>query len=106
MHRLIQFCLADEKFTLDFATNGRLAMHKMKKSSYHLIISDLMMPGMDGISFIKKIRSKGDDTPIVVTSAYNQDKITNDATKAGANNILEKPFNKEQLSQLVHNILN
>lgn len=105
LHRLIQFYLTDEKYSLDFAGNGRSAMHKMKDNSYHLIISDLMMPGMDGITFINKLRAKGDETPIVVTSAYSQDKIACDATEAGADKILEKPFTKEKLAELVQQIL-
>lgn len=105
MHRLMKFYLSDDKYALDFAGNGRVAMHKLQDNSYHIIISDLLMPIMDGISFIKKLRAKGDETPIIVTSSFNDDNIVDEAMAAGADRVLEKPVNKKRLVELVERVL-
>ena len=64
----------------------------------HLILSDVNMPEMDGVEFVKVARSKGINTPIVMITTETED-ILNQAFENGALTSIKKPFTAEQLNQ-------
>ncbi|MBN2424564.1 MAG: response regulator [Calditrichaceae bacterium] len=105
MHRLVKFYLSEKEYNLECVTNGRSAHQKLQKAKFNLMISDIMMPVMDGITLISKIRAEGIDIPIIVTSAHNQENIASAAIEAGADKILEKPFSKEKLNAIIRDFI-
>jgi CheY-like chemotaxis protein len=105
MHRLMEFYLADSACRLDIAFNGRMALDKILKNKYRLILTDLMMPGLDGITFIKSLRISDPLIPVIVTSASNEYGISKEALQAGANEILEKPFDRSKLTKIIKKYL-
>jgi CheY-like chemotaxis protein len=56
---------------LDVADNGKMGLEKFQQNNYDLIISDLSMPIMDGITMIKEIRKLDKSIPIVITTAFS-----------------------------------
>ena len=64
----------------------------------HLILSDVNMPEMDGVDFVKAVRSKGIKTPIVMITPETED-VLNQAFANGALTSIKKPFTAEQLNQ-------
>jgi DNA-binding response OmpR family regulator len=81
--------------------NGQEAVAAVKKSAYDVIILDIMMPVMDGIEALKKIRATGDKTYVIMLTAKAEidDKVT--GLDAGADDYLTKPFSlKELLARL------
>ena len=69
----------------------------VKKREYDLIISDLKMPGMDGIELIAEIRKIDQYIPILVITAYGSIDSAEEAINKGAYDYITKPFRKEQI---------
>ena len=77
------------------AENGQLALDKFDQEQPDLILTDLNMPVLDGITLIKQIREKCEDTwiPILILSAYGEEKDIISGLEAGADDYLTKPIN-------------
>ena len=84
-------------YEIDYAYDGIMALDFLNYSSYDLIIMDVMMPNMDGITAIKKIRSIKNMTPILVLTAKDllDDKIR--GLDSGVDDYLTKPFQMAEL---------
>ena len=79
------------------AADGQQALDQIKNNEIDLIFLDWNMPVLDGLSFVKELRSSGNSTPIVmITSITDEDKIL-EAGKAGVNTYIEKPVRGNQL---------
>ncbi|MDO9477318.1 MAG: response regulator transcription factor, partial [Pseudohongiella sp.] len=85
-------------YLLDFAYNGKIAMHLALTHVFDVIVLDLMLPGMDGLSFCKKLRADADiNTPVLMLTARDtlDDKLK--GFEAGADDYLVKPFALQEL---------
>ncbi|MEO1922955.1 MAG: response regulator, partial [Nautiliaceae bacterium] len=76
------------------AVDGKDAFEKAKKFSPNIIITDIMMPKMNGVEFIKKIRSLDNQTPIIAVTALSNEEDIKEIMLAGANNYIPKPINR------------
>jgi len=83
------------------ATDGADALEKCRAHSPDLVTMDLSMPGMQGVTAIKEIRSFNADVKIVVISAAGFQENVIDAIAAGANNFVVKPFKEEKINDVV-----
>ncbi len=84
--------LKENKFAVDVARDGEEGLYLSDINPYDLIILDLMLPKIDGITICKQIRGKKNNTPILILTARNQ---VNDRIKglnSGADDYLAKPF--------------
>ncbi|WP_103995298.1 response regulator transcription factor [Paenibacillus sp. UNC499MF] len=102
--QLIEIYLQNEGYTVYKADNGMTALEIMAEQTVHLVILDIMMPGMDGLQVCMKIREK-QMTPILMISAKDGDldKITGLMT--GADDYVVKPFNPLELIARVKSLL-
>ncbi|MBV6714428.1 response regulator transcription factor [Paenibacillus chitinolyticus] len=102
--QLIEIYLQNEGYTVFKADNGLTALEIMAAQTVHLVILDIMMPGMDGLQVCMKIREK-QMTPILMISAKDGDldKITGLMT--GADDYVVKPFNPLELIARVKSLL-
>jgi len=89
--------LEQEAYAVDVAYDGRVGFDLVSSESYDVLILDLMLPGLDGLTLCKRIREKGNHTPILMLTAKGQleDKVT--GLNAGADDYLTKPFAFEEL---------
>ena len=90
--------LEQHSYILDFAYDGISAMHLALTTSFDVIVLDLMLPGMDGISFCQKLRADAKlETPVLMLTARDtlDDKLKGFA--AGADDYLVKPFALQEL---------
>ena len=89
--------LEEDGYEVDIAYDGLIGKQLAKNNSYQLIISDIIIPGINGIELCKEIRSSGDDTPILMLTALGttDDKVT--GLDAGADDYLVKPFEFKEL---------
>jgi len=79
-------------------TNNPLEVPKLiKEGAYNLLITDLKMPGMDGIELIDEIRKMDKHIPILVITAYGSVESAEEAINKGAYDYITKPFRKEQI---------
>lgn len=92
-------------FQVSVANNGKEALELLEKTNFTLIITDYMMPVMDGFQFIESIKSKGISTPIIVLTARMDDSGKLDFLRLGIDDYLTKPFNEEELLIRIENCL-
>jgi len=81
------------------------ALTRIKSSAFDLIVSDLKMPRIDGLSLIRQLRESGNDTPIIMMTAYATVSTAVEAMRLGAYDYIQKPFEAEALNVLVERTL-
>ena len=97
LSRALCAILTKNNYTVDAAYDGEEALDYLEVGEYDGIILDIMMPKLDGISVLKKIRSRGSMVPVLLLTAKSEidDKV--DGLDAGANDYLTKPFAAKEL---------
>jgi DNA-binding NtrC family response regulator len=83
------------------AESGRQAMETIRRDEPDIVISDVVMPGMDGIQLLKEARAVRADLPFLMISGYPSHSIASSAMKYGASDYLSKPFTPEVLTRRV-----
>jgi DNA-binding NtrC family response regulator len=89
--------LRDEGYDVETAADAFKALGKYESFAPHVVVTDLKMPGMDGIELVKKIRSSEDPAAVVVMTAFGAVSSAVEAMRAGAAEYLTKPLNFEEL---------
>jgi len=89
------------------AHNVSQAYTYLEESKPDLIVADVMMPGIDGLTMIRQIKSKPElsDIPTVVLSALNSEPNREAALQAGANAFLAKPFTSNELKDVIEPLI-
>lgn len=87
------------------AENGVIAVDKFRELRPDLIIMDITMPEMDGITALKEIRSIDPQSVILICSAMSQRDLISKALKAGANNYVMKPFEPELVNEIILEVM-
>ncbi|SMD12361.1 two-component system, NtrC family, response regulator AtoC [Desulfocicer vacuolatum DSM 3385] len=90
-------------FNVRTAQSGEAAIELLEQFSPMVILLDLRLPSMDGISVLKEIKKTNFDVNVVIMTAYADTQTTVEAVKCGAYNFINKPFELEELEALVHN---
>ncbi|MGF7049385.1 two-component system response regulator YesN [Paenibacillus sp. DS2015] len=83
------------------ARNGEGALHLIRETSPHMIISDIRMPGMDGISLMKEVLSDHSNLIFIVISGYGEFEYAREALRQGAFDYLLKPIDHEELTEML-----
>jgi CheY-like chemotaxis protein len=86
------------------AVNGEDALQMIASESPDVCVTDLLMPKMDGLAFLRAINERGLSTKVIVLSADIQDRRKQECQELGAALFLEKPLSAAKLSQLVANL--
>ena len=89
--------LRDEGFDVETAADAFKALGKYESFNPHIVVTDLKMPGMDGIDLVKKIRGSEDPAAVVVMTAFGAVSSAVDAMRSGAADYLTKPINFDEL---------
>jgi DNA-binding response OmpR family regulator len=84
--------LVQEGFAVDVAATGTRALELAEDGEYDVILLDLMLPGLSGYEVARRLRARGDWTPILVVSAKDGEYDQADALDFGADDFLAKPF--------------
>ena len=105
IQKMIEIFLRKYNFNVTFVKSGRSALHKLQEDNYSLVISDIQMPEMDGLTLIEKIKIKYPEIPVVIISAYGQEQMTEKAMAKGASKILNKPFDSKILISTIQEFL-
>lgn len=90
-----------EHIAVDIAENGKTGLELFKKNSYDIVLLDIMLPEVDGVSVCKQIK-KVSDVPIIMTTAKWQLEDKLELFDAGADDYLVKPFDLEELMARIH----
>jgi two-component system chemotaxis response regulator CheY len=107
MRQMVAFTLQQAGFSVIEGSDGKDALGKVNGKSVNLVVTDLNMPVMDGISLIKELRKLPNFkfTPILMLTTESQDAKKQEGKSAGATGWLVKPFNPDQLLQVVAKVV-
>ena len=89
--------LSDRNFDVRLAYDGIHALEAIKKEPFDVIVSDVMMPNLDGYSLAKKLRNEGCNTPILFLTALSATEDVVKGFETGGNDFLKKPFAFDEL---------
>lgn len=93
-------------FTVEWVEDGRKALENFKNNSYSICVVDIMVPGIDGYTFVKELRKIDANIPVIFLTARS---LTDDVIKGfeiGGNDYLKKPFSIEELIVRINSLLN
>ncbi|RKZ06283.1 hypothetical protein DRQ25_14240 [Candidatus Fermentibacteria bacterium] len=90
-----------QNFSVEEAENGAKALKKLEKTSFSLILSDIMMPDISGLDLASKVRGKYPDTFVILITGHASINLAKDAIQRGAFDFITKPFKIEELNQTV-----
>src|SRR5688572_13254015 len=105
MRRVLEAMLRREGYDVITAANGVEALGGMT-AGVHTVITDLKMPGLDGMALLKRLSVEYPDVPVVMITAHGSVENAVEAVKLGAFDYLEKPFEQEQIRQVVAKAIN
>ncbi|MBC8131562.1 MAG: sigma-54-dependent Fis family transcriptional regulator [Deltaproteobacteria bacterium] len=100
MRRVLEAILRREGYDVVTAANGVEALAGMNRN-IHTVITDLKMPGLDGMGLLRKLQTDYPEVPVVMITAHGSVENAVEAVKLGAFDYLEKPFEQEQIRQIV-----
>src|SRR5881398_1744537 len=97
--------LEEEGYSVDTASSGTEAIDLFDGGAHHLVICDLQLPDMDGLELLRHMKDAKPATEIIVVTGYGSVQKAVEATKAGAFDFVEKPFDFEELELRVEHAL-
>ena len=97
--------LTFHKYTVEMVDNGQDALDFAMEGNYDGIILDIMMPNMDGLTVLRKLRAAGDHTPVLLLTAKSEVADRIEGLDLGADDYLPKPFVMEELLARVRAML-
>lgn len=108
MRQMVAFTLKQKQLAVVEGGNGKEALERLKSHKVDLIITDLNMPEMDGITFIRHVRASAGPhkfVPILMLTTESQDTKKAEGKAAGATGWLVKPFVPEKLLQVIAKVM-
>ncbi|MGB0386350.1 MAG: response regulator [Ardenticatenaceae bacterium] len=107
IQRMLSFTLKRHRHTVLTARHGKQALQLLEKRQVDLVITDVTMPQMDGLTLLKELRANADykSLPVVMLTASGQERDRMNAEAEGANGFLTKPTSSRQLIETVNKVL-
>lgn len=102
MRRILEALLTKEGYEVAEAADGESALAWLKGNTCHAIITDLMMPGMDGLILMERILKDHPGLPIIIITAHGTIETAVDAMKKGAFDYITKPFEQEEMKTIIY----
>lgn len=105
IREMLEAFLKNEGFKVVSAPDGKIALEILQNDVFEIILTDLVMPNMNGIDFLKKTSSLKINAPIIVMTAFGTIQTAVEAMKHGAFDYITKPFNLNELSIIIKRAL-
>ncbi len=93
----VKSALADEAHAAQLVTNGRNALAQLSVNTYQLVLLDLGLPGLDGMTVLRTLRAEKKDVPVIILTARDALEDRLQGLDAGADDYLVKPFHMSEL---------
>lgn len=98
MLRLLSMILKEKTPYDVFTTNNPIeAVNLVEKEKFDLVITDLKMPGLDGLQLLEQVKRKDEDIPVIIITAYGTIEAAMEAIEKGGFDFITKPFKKEHI---------
>lgn len=105
MRNLLSIMLRKQGYLVHLASSGEEALEKLSNDVYDLIISDISMPGIDGIGVLRRVQELVPEVPTIIITAYASTESAIEALKLGAYDYIVKPFDVEEFKIIISNAL-
>jgi len=105
LRELLRRYLSENQFDVSLAQDATAMNRLLLREQFDLIVLDLMLPGEDGLSIVRRLRGARDNTPIVMLTAKGDDIDRIIGLEVGADDYLPKPFNPRELLARIHAVL-
>lgn len=106
LRRLLQMLLSTQGYELTLAADGAEAWHHFSNGHFDVVITDLRMPNMDGLTLLRKIKEANEATSVIVITAFGSIENAVEAMQAGAIDYVTKPFEEAKLNVAIERALN
>src|SRR5216110_1527126 len=84
-----------EGVAVDTADSGAVALNRLEARDYDAIVTDIKMPGMDGLALLAEIRARRPDTPTLMITGHGEHALAIDALRGGAYDFIQKPIDRD-----------
>lgn len=101
LNRIISEAVEDEGYSVDSCYNGLEALEYLECAKYDVIILDIMMPKMNGLELVRRLRDRGDSTPVLFLTARDAVADRVEGLESGGDYYLTKPFDFQELMAVV-----
>ncbi len=105
LRELLRRYLTENQFEVSLAQDGPAMTRLVQRQAFDLIVLDLMLPGEDGLSIVRRLRGANDNTPVIMLTAKGDDVDRIVGLEMGADDYLAKPFNPRELLARMHAVL-
>ncbi|TAL17866.1 sigma-54-dependent Fis family transcriptional regulator [bacterium] len=105
LRRVLEYNLAEEGYEVTAAGSGEEALSFLARERFDLVVTDIKMPGMDGMDLLRRVKEGSPDTQVVMITAFGTIEMAVEAMKAGAFEYVTKPFNRDELKLTVKKAL-
>ena len=105
MRELLEIMLTEEGYRVSTAADAGKALARCRKETFDLIITDLKMPKMDGITFLREVKDLSPETMVILITAYASGETAVTAMNEGAYDYIEKDFAIEDLKKIIRDAL-
>ena len=102
---LLKETLLAENYRVDTAVNGLEALKTIREGSYDLLITDFIMPLLDGLELLTKAKAEQPHLQVILMTASRQEAIFIEAKRQGADAVIPKPLEMNKLLKIIKNIL-
>ncbi|MBP1780126.1 MAG: sigma-54-dependent transcriptional response regulator [candidate division NC10 bacterium] len=97
LRRVLEYNLAQEGYAVLTASSGEQGLEFLRKESVDLVLTDVRMPGMNGLQVMEEVRKLDPSIPVIILTAFGTIEAAVEAMKAGAFHYISKPFNRDEL---------
>jgi len=105
VNRLISYMLEKEGYRVISVSDGKTALDKALNEPLDAVLLDIMMPRLDGMQVLKKIKDEKPRLPVIILTAKNKDKDIKNALDLGANDYITKPFETAAVAEKLKQVL-
>jgi DNA-binding NtrC family response regulator len=102
MRRLLELNLGEDGFSTLSAGDAESGLKLLRENPVDLVLTDLKLPGMNGLEFLHKVKSHNAALPVVVMTAFGSVETAVEAMKAGASDYVLKPFSLAEMRMVIH----
>jgi len=105
MRSLLKDFIEDEGYAVDSVEDGSEAFRKLARETFDLMITDIRMPGLNGLDILPGLKKLLPQAPIIVITAFGSEEVYRRVLERGANAYLEKPIHLEELRILIQKMI-
>jgi len=102
MRRVLELNLSEDGYTVLPVPDAEAGLNLLRREKVDLVLTDIKLPGMDGLEFLQAVKRTNAAIPVVVMTAYGTVETAVEAMKAGASDYVLKPFSLEEMKLILH----